>query len=689
MARWNRNRLRQRPSVPKQLLQNLAQDLVSMIENEESYSMALELVDQLPAEFQAIFIENLSSVHEVKLARFFWLIIEEYTGEIQKAAQRAIEKYRLVGLAVDDYRIKRQPVPGRFFKALASRTRLLGQVSLVMAWEQENKLLDVWYFGLKFGPEGIRRYLRVTDLSIPDFLEEHEPDEIGMVELSLKQAQALLQQAYFYNQAYQVPAGRPVFRYADCLKDRTPVNFSDSEVQALNLRLTEEKLNPHLIVNAYLVAEKNSDWGLIYDLSSRDSAIRRYDREAYQELRVAESFEADRLYILSAIERKIIRQKTAEVEARVVISEDSQVEERRYTFKLVLEESAWRIAQTRILRTREIDEDDPDNPLNYEVYCALYEVAQETEVQELLEDLPEVEVIEDIEFGIHYRWANSLNLLEEGINLAENVFGEFILTGDELLVTAKDREDLNALCSLMEDRLPESIHYQQQYYVDVSLVYALLSGEFSSFEELLGELAVEEPEERLPVMIATYQVANLEPVLKRIRSFTVFEFDSPEGVKCFYEFERIRFKAGNGQQGEGFVAEYRVTPQQLTVTTFGQDYLNLVCGELERGLQDSLRFLDIQAPDEGFALLAIVGKPAFSKEAKAEWQKEELNRWMQTALPVLDGMTPMEAKETLPGRQLLWRLFKNMKNLQQDLQRKGLNLPIDYREYIRMVSLGE
>ena len=67
-----------------------------MIENEESYSMALELVDQLPAEFQDIFIENLSSVHEVKLARFFWLIIEEYTGEIQKAAQRAIEKYRLM-----------------------------------------------------------------------------------------------------------------------------------------------------------------------------------------------------------------------------------------------------------------------------------------------------------------------------------------------------------------------------------------------------------------------------------------------------------------------------------------------------------------------------------------------------------------------------------------------------------------
>jgi hypothetical protein len=298
-------------------------------------------------------------------------------------------------------------------------------------------------------------------------------------------------------------------------------------------------------------------------------------------------------------------------------------------------------------------------------------------------------LVEEIEFGIHYRWSKFPDLLEEGINFADNVFGEFILTGDELLVTAKDRDDLDALCSLVEDRLGEAIRYQQQYYVDVSLVYALLCGEFSSFEELLGELAVEEPEEKLPIMMATYQMDNVERVLERIRSFTVFEFDTPEGSKCFYEFEKIRFNAKKDELGEGFVAEYRLNSNNLTVTTFGGEYLALVCEELEKGLRDCLHLLEVQEQEEGFSLLATVGKSKLPKEAKARWQKEELGRWMQTKIPGLEGMTPQEAKQSLRGRQLLWGLFKNMKNLQRDLQRKGLKLPIDYREYIRIVSLGE
>jgi len=364
MARWNRNRLRQRPSVPKQLLQNLVQDLVSMMENEESYSMALELVDELPDDFQAIFIENLSSVHEVKLARFFWLIIEEYQGEIQKAAQRAIEKYRLVGLAVDDWKVERQQVPAKLFKALASKTRMLGQVSLIMAWEQRNRRLDVWYFVLRFGPEGIRRYLRVTDLSIQDFLEEHDPDEVGMIEISLAEAKSLLQEAYFYNQMHHKQAARPVFQYEDCLKDKSDLYLSDIAAQALTFRLTDNQLSPHQVVNAHFVAERNGDWGLVYDLASRQSIIRRCNREVYQKMRIEESIDEERFYIMSAIENKTVRRKTADVQARVIINEDGRIEERKYEFKLNLEESEWKVSKIKIQGSREIDEDDADNPMN-------------------------------------------------------------------------------------------------------------------------------------------------------------------------------------------------------------------------------------------------------------------------------------------------------------------------------------
>ena len=51
-------------------------------------------------------------------------------------------------------------------------------------------------------------------------------------------------------------------------------------------------------------------------------------------------------------------------------------------------------------------------------------------------------------------------------------------------------------------------------------------------------------------MIATYQVANLESVLKRIRSFTVFEFDSPEGVKCFMNLNGFALKRETGNRGK-------------------------------------------------------------------------------------------------------------------------------------------
>ncbi|NLC08179.1 MAG: hypothetical protein GX755_09495 [Syntrophomonadaceae bacterium] len=687
MARGIKNRSRQRPSVPRHLIQNLVQDMVSMMENEESHPLALELVDQLPEELQAIFIENLSTVHQVELSRFFWLVAEEYSGEVQKAAKRALEKYRLLGLAVDDWQVNKTPIPTKLYKALISRTRLTGQVSLVMAWEQPNGLLDVRYFVLKFGPEGIQRYFRVLNLSKHGFQMEHNPSETGLVEITFAEAQYLLQESYKYNQLYGTRPARPFFQYEAWLKEET--TLAPDAVEALAGKINEKKLKPQHTANAFFVAEQNQDWGLVYDLYSSRSTVCRRSREEYLQAQAAKERKENCLYLSSNIEEQVVRRKTADVQARLIVNEDFRLEERKYGFSLVLEGDNWKINRVKLLETRKIDEDDPDNPLNYEVYCALYTISETIRVQDFLEELPEVEVFSEMEDGLHYRWPRYPDQIEHGINIADTVFSEFILTSDELLIVARDRGDLDSICSLAEDRLGECIQYQQQYYVDISLVYAVLGGEYSSFEELLGDLAVEEPEEKAPVMIATYQVDNPGPVLKRIRSFTVFEFDTPEGVKAFYEFEHIRSRADGGEVGEGFIAEYRISAEYLTVATFGREYLALVCQELERGLKRNLRLIDVQEQKEDYSLLAAVGKAKLPKEIMMRWQKEEVGRWMQTEIPALEGMTPQQANRSLRGRQLLWELFKYMKDLQQDLQRKGLNPPIDYREYIRAVGLGD
>ncbi|NLK51208.1 MAG: hypothetical protein GX295_02005 [Syntrophomonadaceae bacterium] len=687
MTKRSRNRFRRQPGVPKHLLRSLAQDLVTMMENEENYPLALELIDQLPTELQTVFLENLSSVRQVELARFFWLIADEFEDEVQKAAQRALEKYRLAGLSVDEWKIVRPPFPQKLFMALASRTRLLGQVSLVMAWEQPKNMLDVWYFILKYDPRGIMRYLRVMNLSKEGFLEEHDPEETGIVEISFAEARHLLLEAYQHNLAGGIPAARPISQYRDWLVGES--ELQPEEIEALTFKLSDKKLKPQHAVNAFFVAMRNGDWGLIYDLASRNSVVRRQPRKEYVMQHLNQDDYREIFFLQSNIESQLVQRKNAELQACLTINEEEQVEEHKYKFNLTTEGSGWKIRQVKKIGSRELDEDDPYNPVNYEVYCALYEVVDDKEVQKFLDELPEVELYTELETGLHYRWPRYRDLLEEGIDVASSIFGEFILTDNELLINSRDRRDVDAICSLLEEQVTGAVRYQQQYYVDIDLVYTILSGEFSNFEELLGELAIEENEEKSPVMVATYKVGNLNPVLKRIRSFLVFEFDTPEGVKTFYEFEQIRTKAEGGELGEGFIAEYRVTPEYLTVATFGREYLHMVCDELERGLHRNLTMIEVGEKSEDLSLLAAVGKTQLPKDDLLRWQKEELRRWLETKLPALEGMTPRQARRSIRGQQLLWSLFKHMKSLQQDLRRKGLNPPIDYRAYIRAIGNSE
>jgi len=688
MRKGFRSQTRNRNGVPRYLLQNLAQDIISMMENEEGYPLALEVLDQLPEELQGVLLDNLSSVHEAPLARFFWLVREEYEGEVRRSAQRALEKYRLLGFPIDDWKVAVPQYPEQLYMALASRTRAMGQVTLILAWKQPNGKLDVRYFILKFGTGGIFRYFRVLDLSVAGFWAENNLARGEFVEVSLPEALHLLQEAYSYNRPEcGSSAARPVSQYRKWLEQ--PPGLSEEDIEGLNYRLLEGKLTPVQLVNAYFVAERNGDWGLIYDLSSAKCKIRRMSRSAFIRSKLEEGPRTP-VYLHTSINKEVVRRKTAEVVASLVVKdEQDRVVENTFLFQTVKEEQGWKLHKAQRIAERVMAEEDPDNPLNYEVYCALYTVHQSSEVQVFLEELAEVEMLADFPGGIHYRWPQYPNPLEEGINIAGNIFGEFILTGGEMLVVSRDRGNLEAICSLLEDRLGERlITYVRQYYLEVNLVYSILSGEFDSFEELLAELAVEEPEEKLPVVIATYEIENLSPVLRRLRSFTVFEFDTPEGVKVFYEFEQIRSGA-SGEVGEGFVAEYRITPEFLTVATFGRDNLVVVCKELERGLKHSLRLVDIEEQEEGLHLLAAISRPNIAPEVMARWRQKEIKKWLETEMPALEGMTPRQAKSSLRGRQLLWELFKHMKNLQKDLQRKGINPPIDYREYIRAVGLGD
>ncbi|NPV27315.1 MAG: hypothetical protein HPY81_07730 [Firmicutes bacterium] len=686
MARRPSQRSKNKSTVPKRLLQSLAQDIVAMMETEEGYPLAMEIIDQLPEEVQALFIESLSSIHDPKLGKFFWLLTQEYDGEVQRAAQRCLEKFRLAGI---EFEVPVKPTttwPDEcFFMAMASKTRLLGQVSLVMAWEKPSGNLDAKYFILCFNQDGIKDYFRVLDISKANFFAESQPAQVELVQLSFREAIYLLRSAYTQNLYHQKRPARGFLQYGDLLK--RPVNLTEEEEARLFQRLGQSELRPDQVVNAYFVALRNCDWALMYNLLSPKSTARRRTRAEYVAAKVKKESKQPALFLKTTIVDQVVRKKTAEIKANLVSDEDEHLMITEYQFKLTRGDAGWLISGVRVLNQREVGPEDEENPLNYRVFCVVYDVGSFTKVESLLESLPEVETFTEFDYGVHYRWGQHPNPISEGINVSETIFAEFILTDEELIVFSREQLNLDSVCSLLEDRLaPKSISFKHQYYLDVTLVYAILSGEFNCFEEMLSELAEEEDEEAEPLYAATYEIEDLARVLKKLHTFNVVEFDTPEGVKVFYEFENLQTKEDGSQAGQGFIAEYRLTNDYLMVSAFGHDYLAIVCSELEKGIKKAIRLVDVQQREEDLSIFMAEGIE-IPQEVMERLRKKELSRWLETEMPALHGMTPLEAKKSLEGRKLLWELFKSMKDLQKELIRKGLHPQLDYREYIKAIGL--
>jgi len=658
-----------------------------MVETEESYPLALEAIDQLPIPLQAMLIENLSSVHAAPLARFFWLVAEEYSGDVQKSARRALEKFRLAGLPLDDWRIAGPRYPRHLFAAYASKSRIQGQITLVMAWRQLNQKLDVRYFVLKFGPEGVSRYFAVNDQSVEAFQDEQKQRQQEMVPISYEEACYLLQEAFQYNLEPGRHAARPVFQYRQWLEQ--PCRLGEQAVGELTQRLTGNLLTPRQTANAYYLAEAHGDWGLLYDLAAARTTIRRQYRWEYQQQQIMQKL-SPRTYLKTRVLAEEIRKKSAELQVQLILEEEDKLLRRVQNIRLVQEAAGWRVAQVEDVLQQPLAEHDPANPLNYEVFCALYDMQESAAVRSFLSELPEVQLFGDFPTGTHYRWNQNTDPLVEGIDFAGNIFAEFILADDEMLVIAQERATLDGVCNLVERYLSDAVvRYRQQYHLDVSLAYAVLGGEYPGFEELLAELAVEEPEEKLPFIVATYEIRELAPVLDKLHSFKGFEFNLPEGTRVFYEYEQIRPLAGGTEKGEGFVAEYRLTPAFLTVASFGKEYMDSICEELEEGMASYLQLIDMQEREEGLDLLAVVNPGAIARERYNRWKQEELRRWLTTELSPLSGLSPLQARRTIKGRRQLWALFKLMKDLQREFVRRGLNPPLDYREYIRALEMEE
>jgi hypothetical protein len=555
---------KKKQGLPKRILQGIVKDILVLMEEEDSYPAALEVLEQLPEEAQVLLMEDLSGLRDPRLAQFLWLVKEECDGQIRTAAEKALSCFSLEGIEIKPSFLSRPDFHGEFLTALATPTRLTGRVDLIIAWNKPDGCLDVQYFHLRFGRDGIKEYIRVSDLSRQSFACEENTVYKGLVPVSLAEAVYLLKEAYWFNQVFRSRPARGITQYRYLLDG--PAGLDDKESQNLALRLSEGGLSPEMVVNAVFIALRNFDWGTVYDLLSAQAPHRVTTREKYlSRRRRCLGLFAQTAFLKSRIKRVEINGRLAEVEAYLIIDQKETLYRVEYSFKLENDGSQWLVRSFRQGTRARLEEEDPDNPLNFDVYCMVYDCDQYVEIISLLDATPEVEFVGEFPLGVHYRWLQQTNPLSEGVDVTAGIYGELIVTDAELIIFSREEANTARIGNLFEERLEgEMAGRKQNYFLSASLVYAMFGGEFEYFEELLEELGVEVSEGPIRAFTATYQVKNREKVIDRIKSFEVLELEVPGSDLTYHEFVQV-YEDEGARYGEGFIAEYKFVDGLLDV----------------------------------------------------------------------------------------------------------------------------
>jgi hypothetical protein len=147
----------------------------------------------------------------------------------------------------------------------------------------------------------------------------------------------------------------------------------------------------------------------------------------------------------------------------------------------------------------------------------------------------------------------------------------------------------------------------------------------------------------------------------------------------FYQLEE------DGEEG-CFLAEYLVGLNWITLSTFGDRDMNRARRIFENKMYDCLEFDGLEIRKEGiFDILTA--------EIKKEYPDLEpflkdiyLNKWYNSQLPTLHGMSPCEAYQTEEGTRLLWAMFKKIKDRNGKRCGPGPIAGIQLKEYIRKLE---
>lgn len=653
---------------PRAALKKLVQDIIKLVKTNEGKLVILELFEEIPYELRANVLEGLSSFYEKEMVWFFFLLKWEYGSELEVLCDRALEKYKMAGMDT----AAPQFFEGTFYRAYATRTRQTSRVTLDVAWNTNEDGVRVEGFYLTFSPDGIYNFFVVEDMPVLQFEQEREL-LAEMVELDYIQTCRLIQSAYNLNISHMSRPALGRFLYQkylnmDCNCDQY---YSRDLVHKLS-----DKLTPRQIVNSMFHAVRYQDFDYVSSLWPKNMFPQNLFFQRFNNIT-----KPGTLLLEGQVREVHGSRDLVEVTAYLTSIVEGEVYSTDFDIDLIRDETGrWLIRTLKIIDKEKVSPTANLNPLNSRVFCRVYEINAIDDLFDILDRVDNIREVEEIPYGMHMRVTSFEDDFNHGISLLSGVIADLVINGDEFVVIAQEHATIADFDELLASNCMEPVELLGEYEVSLIEAYKYLAGQYVNFEDvLINQDCQFDFEDGMKFITARYLVKERGQVINRLHELSNLEIDLPNEIRVFYQNE-------NQRSDSVFLAEYILASNWITLSTFGEKDMSSARQNFENKIYNYLEFDGLEVHEEG--LFEILTEDVKKRYPDLENYLKEmyLNKWYNSQLTTLRGLSPSEACKTEEGTRLLWTMFKKIK--QKEKRRCGSGEPnqINLKEYLRKVD---
>jgi len=370
---------------------------------------------------------------------------------------------------------------GRCVAAYTTLDRPYGKCGVIILWEKRmpKKEMEMHTFLLSFNSDGIKRYALKRLLSLQR--QNWEDNLVGYVRIEFAEAVSLLQDAYQQNVRFGTAPAEGWEKYSSFLKK----SVLEIDRPKLLQKLALNNLNPVEFTNIFLSALKRMDNAVLYDLSSTERKKKlgvREDYLLYTDLNLAQY-----TFLRSKVTNKEKLGKRRLVSAFIIVcTAQDKIVKIEYSLVLIRWGKSLFVESFRELTHTILGADHPENPMNYPVFCSIYQLtyANKAIVRNWLESNTDIFLTGEFEGGSCYKLLKPEEIPSKSFDAISGIICEFMLTENEMYLYAQKPFHLAKMERSLPLALKDKVSFKQKYYLPVRKLYkAGLMG--LSLEEIL------------------------------------------------------------------------------------------------------------------------------------------------------------------------------------------------------------